>query len=147
MEKGDRIVQLIIEKINNQELPEVVELDDSKRGTQGFGHSNSKAMSAKPQGGNDQSVKPRIQISEILALAFGQFYRREDGVDILKWDEVDNDIQLEAINISTELAIKKKKKNEDLGTNEIVRKEYHHMLDVFEKRKKRQYPHTGQELT
>ena len=33
VEKGDRIAQLIIEKINNQELQELVELDNTKRGS------------------------------------------------------------------------------------------------------------------
>ena len=106
VEKGDRIAQLIIEKINNQELQEVVELDNTKRGTQGFGSFN-----IKDQESNDQSVKPRVQIKEISARAFGKFYRRGEEVGILKWDEVDNEIQLEAININTELAIKNKKNN------------------------------------
>ena len=101
-------------------------MDNTKRGTQGFGSSNNK----------DQSVKPRIQINEISARAFGQFYRREEEVGILKWDEVEDEIQLEAINISTELAIKNKKNNEHLSTKEIVPREYHHMLDVFEKGEK-----------
>ena len=60
VEQGDRIAQLIIEKINNEELQEVANLDDTKRGTQGFGSSNTKAQSGKTQGGNDQSVKPKI---------------------------------------------------------------------------------------
>ena len=42
VEKGDQIAQLIIEKINNQKLQEVVEIDHTKRGTQGFGSSNTK---------------------------------------------------------------------------------------------------------
>ena len=41
VEKGDRIAQLIIEKINNQRLQEVVELDNTKRGSQGFGRSTT----------------------------------------------------------------------------------------------------------
>ena len=143
MEKGDRIAQLIIEKINNQELQEVVELDSTKRGNQGFGSSTT----TKDQNVMKQGSKTRIEINEISARAFGQFYRRGEEIGILRWDEVDNEIQLEAINISTELAIKNKKHNEDLNTKEIVPREYHHMLDVFEKGKKRQYPHTDQELT
>ena len=53
---------------------------------------------------------------------------------------VNNEIQLEAINISTELAIKNKKNYEELSTKEIVPKEYHHMLDVFEKGEKTTVP-------
>jgi len=46
---------------------------------------------------------------------------------------------VEAINISTELAIKHKKNNEDQDMRETVPREYHHLLDVFEKEKKRRY--------
>ena len=41
----------------------------------------------------------------ISARAFGQFYRRRETNGILRWDEIEDEIQLEAINISTELAI------------------------------------------
>src|ERR1700761_6446826 len=143
VEKGDRIAQLIIEKINNQGLQEVVELDNTKRGSQGFGSSTT----TKAQGGSGQSVKPKIQINEISARAFGQFYRRGEEVGILKWDEVDNEIQLEAINISTELAIKNKKNNENLSTKEIVPKESITCWMCSQKGRKQQYSHTDQEST
>ena len=112
-----------------------MELDDTKQSNQGLGRSNAEA-----KGSNDQSVRPQIQINEISARAFGQFYRRGEEIGILKWDEVDNEIQLEAINISTELAIRSKKNNQDLSTKEIVPKEYYHMLDVFEKGEKTTVP-------
>jgi len=92
----------------------------------------------------DQSVKPPIEINEISARAFGQFYRRGETTSILRWDEVDNQIQREAINISTELAIKNKKNNEDQDVRDTVPREYHHLLDVFEKEKRRRYHHTDQ---
>jgi len=60
-----------------------------------------------------QKAKPKVEINEISARAFGQFYQRGETTGILRWDEVDNEIQLEAINISTELAIKNKKNNQD----------------------------------
>jgi len=41
VEKGDQIAQLVIEKIDNRELQEVTQLDDTKRGDQGFGSSNT----------------------------------------------------------------------------------------------------------
>jgi len=41
---------------------------------------------------------------------------------------------MEAINISTELAIKNKRNNEDQDVRYTVPREYHHLLDVFEKR-------------
>ena len=45
-------------------------------------------------------------------------------------------IQLEAINISTELAIKNKNNTEDQDIRDMVPQEYHHLLDVFEKGEK-----------
>ena len=53
---------------------------------------------------------------------------------------MDNDIQLEAINISTELAIKNNKNNDDRDTREIVPQEYHHLLDVYQKGEKKALP-------
>ena len=58
VERGDRIAQLIIEKINNEELQEVANLEDTKRGTQVFGSSNTEAQSGMAQKGNCQSAKP-----------------------------------------------------------------------------------------
>ena len=132
VEKGDQIAKLIIEKINNQELQEVVELENTRRENQGFGSSTA----IKDQSIKRQNRKPRMEINKRSARAFGQFYRRGEEIGTLKWDEINNEIQLEAINISMELAIKNKKNNEDLSTKEIVPKEYHHMLDVFEKGEK-----------
>ena len=59
---------------------------------------------------------------------------------MLRWDEVDNEIQLEAINISTELAIKNRKANEDQEVSDTVPREYHHLLDVFETGEKTTVP-------
>ena len=84
VEQGDRIAQLIIEKINNQELQEVAELDDTIRGNQGFGSSNTKAQSGKDQSVKSQSAKPRMEINEIMARAYGQFYRRGEEIGILR---------------------------------------------------------------
>jgi len=41
VEKGDRISQLIIDKFANWELQEVIQLDDTERGDQGFGSSDT----------------------------------------------------------------------------------------------------------
>jgi len=71
----------------------------------------------------DQSVKPPIEIKEISARAFRQFYRRGETTGILRWDEVDNEIQLEAINISTQLAIKNQKNNETQDVRDTVPRE------------------------
>ena len=64
VEQGDRIAQLIIEKINNKELQEVAELDDTIRGNQEFGSSNTKAQSGKDQSVKSQSAKLRMERSE-----------------------------------------------------------------------------------
>jgi len=101
VEKGDRIAQLIIENIDNRELQEVTQLDDTKRGHQGFGSSNT----TMDQEVKDHTVKPPMEINEISAKAFRQFYHRGETTGILTWDEIEDEIQLEAINISTELAI------------------------------------------
>jgi len=74
-----------------------------------------------------------MEINEISARAFGQFHRRGETTGILRWDEIEDEIQLEGINISTELAIKNKKNNEDQDVRDTVPREYHHLLDVFEK--------------
>ena len=70
VEQGDRIAQLIVKKINNEELEEVAELYHTMRGNQGFGSSNTKAQSGKAQSGKNQSVKsqvakPKMEIKEI----------------------------------------------------------------------------------
>jgi len=142
VEKGDRIAQLIIEIFANRELQEVTQLDDTERGDEGFGSSNT----TRDQKVTGRRAKVHMQINEISARAFGQFYRRGETTGILRWDEVDNGIQLEAINISTKLAIKNKKNNEDQDIRETVPQEYHHLLDVFEKGTRRQYHHTDQGL-
>jgi len=136
VEKGDRIAQLIIEKIDNRQLQEVTQLDDTTRGDRGFGSSNT----TMDQEVKDQSVKPAIEINGISARGLGQFYRRAETPGILRWDEVDNEIQLEAINISTELAIKNKKNNKDQDVRDTVPQEYHQLLDVFEKGEKMTVP-------
>jgi len=129
VEKGDRIAQLIIENINNKELQEVTPLDDTEGGDQGFGCSNS-TMDQEVKG---LKAKAKTEINEISARAFGQFYRTGETTGILRWDKVPNEIHLEAINISTELAIKTKKNNEDQDIRDRVPREYHHLWEVFEK--------------
>jgi len=136
VEKGDRIAQLIIEKCDNRKLQEVTQLDDTERGDQGFGSSDT-TMDQRVTG---HKAKTHMEINEISAKAFGQFYQRGETTGILRWDEVDNEIQLEAINISTELAIKNKKNNEDQDIRDTVPQEYHHLLNVFEKGEKTTVP-------
>jgi len=136
VEKRDRIAQLIIEKIDNRELQGVTQLDDTKSGDQAFGSSNT-TMDQEVRG---QSAKPQMEINEISARAFGQFYRRGETSGILRWDEIQDEIPLEAINISSELVIKNKKNNEDQDVRDTVTQQYHHLLDVFEKGEKTTVP-------
>jgi len=70
VEKGDRIAQLIIEKFANRELQEVTWLDDTEREDQGF-RSSDTTMNQEVKG---QKAKPKMEINEISARAFGQFY-------------------------------------------------------------------------
>jgi len=81
VEKGDWTIQLIIEKIDNRELQEVTQLDDTTRGDQGFGSSNT-TMDKKVKG---QMVKPPMEINKISARAFGQFYHRGETTGTLRW--------------------------------------------------------------
>jgi len=116
VEKGERIAKLIIEKIDNKELQEVTQLDDAKRGDQEFGSSNT----TMDQEDEDQSVQPLMEIKEISARAFGQFYRRGETSGIRRWDEIEDEIYLKAINISTELGIKNKKNTEGQDVRDTV---------------------------
>jgi len=115
-DKREWIVQLIIEKIDNRERQEVTELDDTRRRDLGFRSSNT-TMDQEIKG---PSHKPQMDIQGISARAFREFYRRGETTGILRWDEIEDEIQLEAINISTGLAIKEKKDNEDQDVRDTV---------------------------
>jgi len=100
----------------------------------------------------DQEVKGRkaktkIEINEILARAFGQFYRRGETTGILRWDEIDNQIQLEAIHISTELAIKNKKNKEEQEVTDTIPRETITCWMYSKKENKPQYHHIDQAST
>jgi len=61
VEKGDRIEPLIIEKIDNWELHEGTQLDDTERRDQAFRGSDS----TMDQRGTGQKAKPLVEINEI----------------------------------------------------------------------------------
>lgn len=128
MKKGDRIAQLIIEKVDNQDLQEVAHLDDSKRVDQGVGNSNT-SMNQSIKG---QEAKPHLEINEISARVFRKFYQLGEMTGLLRWDEVNNEIAPEAINMSTDLAIQNKRDNEDQDVQDTDPQEYHHLLNVFD---------------
>jgi len=81
-----------------------------------------------------------MEINEISARELGQFYPRGETTGILRGDQIEDAIELEAINISTELAIKNKKNNEDQDVRDMVPQEYHHLLEAFEKGEKTMLP-------
>jgi len=91
IQKGDRITQLIMEKIVESNCYQVPKLGETDRGQQGFGSTGTS----------------KAQIREIRARAFGKFYRRPDTTTgFLKYNKKEGRISLESVNISTELAIK-----------------------------------------
>ena len=94
-------------------------MDDTDRGDQGFGSFNT----TRDQKVKDKSATPPMEINEISAKVFGQFYSRGETTGILRWYVIEDEIQLEAINISTELAIKNKKNNEDQDVRNMVPQE------------------------
>jgi len=107
-------------------------LDDTKRGDQGFRSSNTTIDQAV----KGQNAKTRKEIYEISGSAFGEFYRRVETAGILRWDEIDNEIQLGAVNIRTDLVLKHKKNHEDQELRDTVPREYHYLLNVFDKGEK-----------
>jgi len=91
VKNGDRIAQLITERIVKSNCYEVRTLKKTNRGQQGFGSTGTS----------------KAQICEISAGAFERFYRRPDTTTgILKYSKKEGRISLESVNISTELAIK-----------------------------------------
>jgi len=122
---GDRIAQLITEKIVASECYQVPKLGKTDRGQQGFGSTGTS----------------KAQICEISAPAFGKFYRQPDTTTgILKYNKKERRISLESVNISTELAIKSGKSQKKRKLEEMVPQEYHGYLDVFEKEEKTKLP-------
>jgi len=121
---GDRIAQLITEKIVETDCYEVRTLAETNKGQQGFGSTGTS----------------KAQICEISARLFGRFYRRPDtNTGILKYNKKER-ISLESVNIRTELAIKSGKYQKERKLEEIVPQEYHAYLDVFEKEEKTKLP-------
>jgi len=133
VKNGDRIAQLITEKIIESDCDEVHTLKETNRGQQGFGSTETS----------------KTQICEISARAFGKLYRRPDTTTgILKYSKKEGRISLESVNISTELAIKSGKYQKQRKLEEMVPQEYHEYLDVFEEGEKTKLPphRTGVDL-
>jgi len=127
IQKGDRIAQLITEKIVEINCYQVPRVGETKRGQQRFGSRGTS----------------KAQICEISAQAFGKFYRRPDTTTgILKYKKKEGRISLESVNISTQLAIKSGKYPKQRKLEEMVPQEYHGYLDIFEEEEKtKRAPH------
>jgi len=125
IQKGDRIAELIAEKIVETDCYQVPKLGKTDRGQQGFGSTGTS----------------KAQICEISAQAFGKFYQRPDTTTgILKYNKKEGRISLESVNISTELAIKRGKYQKERQLDEMVPQEYHGYLDIFEEEEKTKMP-------
>jgi len=125
VKNGDRIAQLITEKIAERDCYEVQTLEETNRGQQGFGSTGPS----------------KAQICEISARAFGKFYRRPNTITgILKYNKKEGRISLESVKIRTELAIKSGKYQKARKLEEMVPQEYHGYLDVFEEEEKTKLP-------
>jgi len=125
VKNGDRIAQLITEKIVESDGYEVQTLTETHRGQQGFGSTGTS----------------KAQIYEISGRAFGKFYGRPDTTTgILKYSKKEGRIRLESVNISTELAIKSGKYQKQRKLEEMVPQSYHKYLDVFEEEEKTELP-------
>ena len=108
IQKGDRITQLIAEKIVESNCYQTPKLGKTERRQQGFGSTGTS----------------KAQICEISAQAFGKFYRRPDTTTgILKYNKKEGRISLESVNISTELAIKSGKYQKERKLEEMVPQE------------------------
>jgi len=110
VKNGDRIAQLIMEKIVESDCYEVRTLENTNRGQHGVVSTGTS----------------KAQICEISARAFRKFYRRPDTTTgILKHSKKEGRISLESVNISTELAIKSRKYQKQRKLEEMVPQEYH----------------------
>jgi len=110
IQKGDQIAQLITEKIVESDCYQVPKLEETYRGQQGFGSTETS----------------KTQICEISARAFGKFYRPPDTTTgILKYNKKEGRISLESVNISTELGIKSGKYQKQRKLEQMVPPEYH----------------------
>jgi len=108
VKNGDRIAQLITEKMVESDCYEVRTLKKTNRGQQGFG----------------SIFTSKAQICEISPRAFGKFYRIPDTTTgILKYSKKEARISRESVNISTELAIKSGKYQKQRKLEEMVPQE------------------------
>jgi len=122
--QGERIAQLIPEKIQETRCQEVTPLKDTKQGTKGFGTTDRR----------------RIEIDKISTKTFEKS-KRQGHEDCLLWGRYKNGkLEILATNISTELAIQSKKGQRNKDLTEIVPEEYWDYQRVFEEEEATELP-------
>jgi len=124
VQQGERIAQLIAEKVLETQCQEVTHLEDTKRGTKGFGSTDTK----------------RIEIDEISTKTFEKSKEEGDTYGLL-WGRYDHGkLKLLAMNVSTELAIENRKNKKQKTFQEIVPEEYWDQRIVFQERESTRLP-------
>jgi len=116
VQQGERIAQFIPEKVLETQCQEVTHLESTKRGTKGFGSSNTR----------------RIEIDKISIKTFERSKKQGDE-DGLLWGRYNNGkLEILATNVSSELAIQSKKCQKEKDLTEIVPEEYWDYQRVFQ---------------
>jgi len=124
VQKGDRIAQLIPEKVLETQCQEVPHLESTKRGTKGFGSTDTR----------------RIEIDEISTKTF-EWSKKQGDQDGLLWGRYKSGkLEILAINIRTELAIQSKKGQKKKDITKIVLEEYWDYQRVFQEEEAAQLP-------
>ena len=127
VKEGDRIAQIIIERIYDKDFKEVKQLDDTERSTSGFGSTEQK-----------EQKEPDIEL--ISARAFGKMYKRGDSAGIFNLRTAEEGVTCAATTISTELAIKAGKGGDKISLKQRVPRYYHEILDIFEEGERQDLP-------
>src|SRR5437588_3263103 len=123
---------MIIEKIVMSDLQEVQELEKTERGQKGFGSTNEDSRR------NKISEEKPLEIAFISAESFGRMYRQGNTTGILRWDK--EGATISATTISTELALRKQKKGTCQDLRDMVPREYHEFLSLFEEKERKDLP-------
>jgi len=124
VQQGERIAQLISERVLETQCQEVTHLEDTKRGTKGFGSTDIR----------------RIEIDEISTKTFERSKKQGDEEGLL-WGRYNNGkLEILATNISTELAIQSKKGRRKKDLTKIVPEEYWDYQRVFEEEEATELP-------
>ena len=116
VKQGERIAQLIPEKVLETRCREVTNLEETKRGMKGFGSTDKK----------------KIEIDEISMETLEKSRQEGDTYGLL-WGRYENrKLKLLFTNVSTELAIRSKKDQKKKTFHEIVPDEYWDYQRVFQ---------------